>query len=424
LRQGASYCTIVILVMPSLGRPQVLAVQQSQRRRVMQYEKPARDAQISVTLGRALPTPQYSAEDLLVFAAAGAAPLSRDIADAAVLGAASASGDLRRFTVKSFSAPKPGRKFSLAEVAESGRDATLRIARGDFRSILDLCGLDGEDRRSAQSLAERAKQGGYRPWAIAGARGPDGPWSLIGILPVRAGRPARGADRAEYLFVPIWSFLLRCLHWSWTLLITLLILTGLEIQTMYLSAGTTWYKTGFFFGYVRLAHLICGWLLTAVIVARIANALLTSNRYESWQALIPFKSRRDIAGFFEEMKNYFLLRNDEGKKYLSHDPMAQLSFTGVYLVMIGAIASGFALYGLYNPGNWFFALFEWIPRLFGANQVRLFHVAMMWLVILFVPIHIYLVIRADGYAREGSLSAMLSGGRWVRKGARFEDEKD
>jgi len=45
-------------------------------------------------------------------------------------------------------------------------------------------------------------------------------------------------------------------------------------------------------------------------------------------------------------------------------------------------------------------------------------------VILFVPIHIYLVIRADGYAREASLSAMLNGGRWVRKGARFEDEKD
>jgi Ni,Fe-hydrogenase I cytochrome b subunit len=68
------------------------------------------------------------------------------------------------------------------------------------------------------------------------------------------------------------------------------------------------------------------------------------------------------------------------------------------------------------------AWFEWPVCRFGATEVRLFHVVMMWLLILFVPAHNYLVNHADEYARAGSLSAMISGGRWVRRGARFEDD--
>jgi hypothetical protein len=59
-----------------------------------------------------------------------------------------------------------------------------------------------------------------------------------------------------------------------------------------------------------------------------------------------------------------------------------------------------------------------IPRDAGEGWRLL---GLMWLITLFLPVRIYLVIRADGYARAGSLSAMRSGGRWVRKGARFED---
>jgi Ni/Fe-hydrogenase 1 B-type cytochrome subunit len=137
--------------------------------------------------------------------------------------------------------------------------------------------------------------------------------------------------------------------------------------------------------------------------------------------MIPIRSGKDARAFFEAIRNYALLRTDEGRTYLGHDPLAKASFAGCYLVMIMAVVSGFSLYGLYEPQNWFFRWFVWPARLFGAAEIRLFHVAMMWLLILFIPAHIYLVIRADGFARAGSLSAMLSGGRWIRKGSSLED---
>lgn len=45
----------------------------------------------------------------------------------------------------------------------------------------------------------------------------------------------------------------------------------------------------------------------------------------------------------------------------------------------------------------------------------------MWVLILFLPLHVYLSIRADSVDRSGAISSMVSGGRWIRRGAEFED---
>lgn len=381
-----------------------------------------------IAMGRALAMPGRTPEEVLHAAASGAAPGGDDPVDRAALAAASEAGDLRNVTVSGYDPPQAGRRYSVSTLKGAGRSAP-QIARGDFVSVAQLCQLDAAGREAASGLARAARDAGYRPWAIASSSG-KGDWSLLGVIPVRASQPSWG-DRATFVFVPVWSFLLRFLHWSWALLIAILIVTGLEIQTMALSSASAYVvpgqsqpQIGFFFGYVRLVHFICGWLLFAAVLARFLDALFTRNRFEDWRALIPFKSGRDVRGFFHELGNYVFLRNDEGKKYIGHDPLAQLSFTFIYLVMIGAIVSGFAIYGMYEPRQWFFSWFEWIIRSFGGNETRLFHVTMMWLIILFIPVHIYLVVRADGYARAGSLSSMLSGGRWVRKGATFEDAPD
>ena len=272
-----------------------------------------------------------------------------------------------------------------------------------------------------RAQAQRIAGTGYRPWAIAQATARGAPWALVGLIPVRARRAAGLRDGGEYVFVRVWSLLLRLLHWSWALLITVLVVTGFEIQTMYLAPETTRLQTGFFFGYVRVAHYVAGWLLVAILVARLAQAVSTSNRYEHLLAFLPFHRRADIGAFFDALGNYLTLRTDEGKKYLGHDPLAQTAFTFVYLLMILALITGLALYGLYAPRNWFFHWFQWPIHLIGATEVRLVHVLTMWAIIVFVPIHIYMVIRADGFARQGSVSAMISGGRWIRKGARLED---
>jgi len=377
-----------------------------------------------IVLGRPLAMPGIKPDGLLFAAAAGAAPDSADPVDRAASQAAAALGDIRSIEVADYTGPIAGRRYNFATVRGMSGEGATHVARGDFASVVALCGLDAEAARTARSLAQRCRQAGFRPWAIAAAQLPEGKWSLLGVIPVRASPPVRAADRGMFIFVKLWSAWLRFLHWSWALLILILIATGLEIETMYLSAGLTRSEPGFFFGYVRLVHYICGWLLAIAILARLVDAFWTRNRFEDWRSLIPVKSWQDFKNLFIGLGDYVLLRTDEGKKYLGHDPLAQLSFTFIYLVIIAAIISGFSLYGLYESGNWFFSWFAWPVQHFGGNGVRLFHVTMMWLIILFVPVHVYLVIRADGYAREGSLSSMLSGGRWIRRSAHFEDAND
>ena len=42
--------------------------------------------------------------------------------------------------------------------------------------------------------------------------------------------------------------------------------------------------------------------------------------------------------------------------------------------------------------------------------------------LIFIPIHVYLGIRADVTEREGAISSIINGGRFVRDDLEYEDE--
>jgi len=86
------------------------------------------------------------------------------------------------------------------------------------------------------------------------------------------------------------------------------------------------------------------------------------------------------------------------------------------------VLTGFSIYAMYEPRHWFFRRFMWLNDWIGNANVRLLHVIGMWILLIFIPLHIYLSILADNVDREGSISSMISGGRWIRKGVHFVDE--
>ena len=91
------------------------------------------------------------------------------------------------------------------------------------------------------------------------------------------------------------------------------------------------------------------------------------------------------------------------------------------MIVLLQVITGLALWGLYDTQGWFWGLFQGLNHLMGTQQVRLLHYVVMWVIILFVPLHMYLSVRADSVDRSGAISSMVSGGRWVRRGAEFED---
>ena len=104
-------------------------------------------------------------------------------------------------------------------------------------------------------------------------------------------------------------------------------------------------------------------------------------------------------------------------KILGHNPLAQsaMFFFNVILTLF-LIITGFALYaeGL-GQGSWADTLFGWAtPLLGGSLNTKMWHLTAMWLMIVFVVIHIYMAIRADIMSRESSISTIIGGWRMYK----------
>jgi Ni/Fe-hydrogenase b-type cytochrome subunit len=122
------------------------------------------------------------------------------------------------------------------------------------------------------------------------------------------------------------------------------------------------------------------------------------------------------------MRKYLLFRWDEEPHYIGHNPMQQWAYTAFYVVLLVQVATGFALYGLADPEGFFFGAFGWQVRYFGGvPMVRFIHHALTWVIIIFVPVHVYLGIRTEFTDRDGTITSIISGGRWIRDDVHYED---
>jgi Ni,Fe-hydrogenase I cytochrome b subunit len=72
----------------------------------------------------------------------------------------------------------------------------------------------------------------------------------------------------------------------------------------------------------------------------------------------------------------------------------------------------------------FYVAFNWVNTVFGGQQiVRFIHHVSTWVFLIFIPIHVYLAIRADGVERSGTISSIISGGRFVPRDQEFADDE-
>jgi Ni,Fe-hydrogenase I cytochrome b subunit len=60
----------------------------------------------------------------------------------------------------------------------------------------------------------------------------------------------------------------------------------------------------------------------------------------------------------------------------------------------------------------------------GQPIVRFLHHVLTWVFLTFIPIHVYLALRADAVERTGTISSIISGGRFVPRRQEFADGKD
>lgn len=243
--------------------------------------------------------------------------------------------------------------------------------------------------------------------------------------PVARGQPGLSLGHTvpppsgDYHWVYLWGAPIRAMHWIAVLCIVTLVVTGLYIGKPYFMTGGE-ASAHFLMGKVRFLHFAAAAILFATAIIR-GYWLLAGNKFERLGALFPVRPREWV-NMAKQVKFYLMIQPEKAPHYLGHNPLQQLSYTFVYLLAAFMVVSGFAMYGQSNPGGFFFRVFGWVGPLFGGMQVvRFLHHVATWLFLIFIPIHIYLAIRADLLERTGVISSIVSGGRFVPSDEKFID---
>ena len=228
--------------------------------------------------------------------------------------------------------------------------------------------------------------------------------------------PQRG-----YQWVYLWQWPVRAMHWAAAVSVILLVVTGLFIGRPYFASAER-STTPFLMGTMRFLHFAAAAVLVATAIVRI-YWLFAGNRFERWRALFPVRPS-DWVNLFKQVKYYLMIHPERAPHYLGHNPLQQLSYTAIYGVAAIQVITGFALYGQSNPDGLIYASTNWIGPLFGGMPVvRFVHHVMTWVFLIFLPIHVYLALRADILERAGSISSIISGGRFVRTDRTYIDDE-
>jgi Ni/Fe-hydrogenase b-type cytochrome subunit len=227
--------------------------------------------------------------------------------------------------------------------------------------------------------------------------------------------PASG----NYQWVYLWQRPLRFMHWIAALAIVALAVTGLFIGRPYfMPAGDP--ESAYLMGWMRFIHFIAAAALVMTGIVR-AYWLFMGNRFERWPALFPVRPR-DLRNMIKVVKYYLMIQPEKAPHYLGHNPLQQMAYTGMYVSGAIAVVTGFALYGQADPDGFFYLAFNWVNTLLGGAQiVRFIHHVITWVFLIFIPIHVYLALRADDMERTGTMSSIMSGGRFVPNGEVYED---
>lgn len=224
----------------------------------------------------------------------------------------------------------------------------------------------------------------------------------------------------RYRWVYLWQWPIRAMHWTAAICLVTLAVTGLYIGKPYFMTGGE-ASSHFLMGWVRFIHFAAAALLVMTAIVR-TYWLFRGNRYERLPALFPVR-RRDWGNLVRMVRYYLMLEPEQASRYLGHNPLQQFSYTAIYGLGAIMVVTGFALYGQSNPSGFIYGATNWIGALMGGMPVvRFVHHVGTWGFLIFIPVHVYLSIRADLLERTGVMSSIISGGRFVRTDQHFVDE--
>ncbi len=136
-----------------------------------------------LTLGKPRTFESFPIDDLILTAALASKAENNDSIDSAMIEAVKNPRQLDDFEQLSFVPFDPVGKRTQATVRDAtGR--TLRVSKGAPQVIMDLADIDRPMREKVEAVVDDLAEKGQRTLGVARSIGEDGPWQLLGILPL------------------------------------------------------------------------------------------------------------------------------------------------------------------------------------------------------------------------------------------------
>ena len=202
-----------------------------------------------------------------------------------------------------------------------------------------------------------------------------------------------------------WSVLLRLFHWSFALSIVTLVITGFYIHfpwTNTLIEGETCFPVA----WARYIHFVAGFVFTGSVLARI-YLLFFGNKQERFWDFLPI-TPKNIGNMFHTLK-FYLYFTDSHRPRVGHNTLAGVLYILTFIMALLQIIGGFYL--LYPESA---AWQKWGLYFLGPQQQgRHLHFLIMWYFIIFAFVHVYIVIWNDIKSKEGLISSIFNGTKFI-----------
>jgi len=205
----------------------------------------------------------------------------------------------------------------------------------------------------------------------------------------------------------VWQVPVRVTHWLIVGSVAVLTVTGAYIADPFLipPGGSVMMN-------VRFVHMLAAFLFVGCGVAR-TYWLFAGNRFANWRAFFP-TNRTQAKELFHQLGWYLLVRR-EAPRILGHNQLAAASYLIVFALFGIQTVTGFALVGIHGIQPWA-TLFGWVPDvMFGVQGVRLIHHLVMWAILGFIVHHVYSAVLVDHFERNGLMSSIFTGYKFVTR---------
>ena len=203
----------------------------------------------------------------------------------------------------------------------------------------------------------------------------------------------------------VFSPAIRIFHWLRALSILVLVVTGFYISWPFLVTPDS--SDVLVQGWIRFAHLMGGFLLTAITLVRFYLYFFSRSDIERRS----FRDVMSIKSWITQLKSYLWMGHLH--KVGVYGPLQFVTYVAISLVAVVICITGLVLYAnVYHEGlgGMLWGSAAWITaQMGGLAQLRIWHHYLTWAFVIFVVIHVYMAVWSGIRFKHNSVDSIVSG---------------